>query len=106
MSTERVRNTGGNNLPLALQVQEPLCISGNTIDRLPQNGGNGLGCQEGVAYTLTMTDHHAVFSRQRVDIFKDNNVTSTESARQHKDATDLVCQPAYQETAGTLTSSD
>ena len=45
-----------------------------------------------VAYTLTATDHHAVFSRQRVDIFKDGEVTSTQSARQHKDATDLVLQ--------------
>ena len=84
--------TGGNNLPLALQVREPICISGNAIDRQPQNGGNGLGCQEGIAYTLTATDHHAVFSRQRVDVFRDDNVASTESARQHKDATDLVLQ--------------
>ena len=96
MSTETYRETGGNNLPLALQVQEPICISGNTIDRQPQNGGNGLGCQEGIAYTLTATDHHAVYSRQRVDVFRDDNVASTESARQHKDATDLICQPAYQ----------
>ena len=84
--------TGGNNLPLALQVREPICISGNAIDRQPQNGGNGLGCQEGIAYTLTATDHHAVFSRQRVDVFRDDNVASTESARQHKDAADLVLQ--------------
>ena len=97
--------TGGNNLPLALQAQETICISGNTIDRLPQNGGNGLGYQEGVAYTLTMTDHHAVFSRQRVDIFKDSGAASAESARQHKDATDLVHQPACQETADALDSS-
>lgn len=41
-------------------------------------------------YTLTATDHHAVFSRQRVDVFKDDDVASTQSARQHKDATDLV----------------
>ena len=47
-------------------------------------------------------DHHAVFSRQRVDVFRDDEVASTESARQHKDATDLV----YQETVGALTSSD
>ena len=98
--------TGGGNLPLALQSVDTICISGNAIDRQPQNGGNGLGCQEGIAYTLTATDHHAVFSRQRVDVFKDDDVASTESARQHKDATDLVCQPAYQETVGALTSSD
>ena len=84
--------TGGCNLPLALQSLEPICISGNTIDRQPQNGGNGLGCQEGIAYTLTVTDHHAVFSRQRVDVFKDDDTASTQSVHQHKDATDLVLQ--------------
>lgn len=41
---------------------------------------------------MTATDHHAVFSRQRVDVFKDGEVVSTQSARQHKDATDLVLQ--------------
>ena len=39
-------------------------------------------------------DHHAVYSRQRVDDFRENAVVSTQSARQHKDATDLVCQKA------------
>ncbi|WP_417092646.1 DNA cytosine methyltransferase [Intestinimonas timonensis] len=80
-----------NNAPPA-QQETVFCITGNAIDRQPQNGGNGIGYQEGIAYTLTATDHHAVFSRQRVDIFKDGEVTSTQSARQHKDATDLVLQ--------------
>ena len=39
-------------------------------------------------------DHHAVYSRQRVDDFRENGVVSTQSARQRKDATDLVCQKA------------
>jgi DNA (cytosine-5)-methyltransferase 1 len=78
---------------------------GNAIDREPENGGNGIGCQEGISYTLTATDRHAVFSRQRVDVFQENEVVSTESARQHKDATDLVVQP-YQDTVGTLVRSD
>ena len=83
--------TGGNNVPLV--EQEPVfCITGNAIDRQPQNGGNGIGYQEDISYTLTATDHHAVFSRHRVDIFKGNDVVSTQSARQHKDATDLVYQ--------------
>jgi len=38
-------------------------------------------------------DHHAVFNRQRVDQFVEQDVASTQSARQHKDATDLVYQP-------------
>ena len=82
---------GGNNVPLVEQEQV-FCITGNAIDRKPENGGNGIGYQADLAYTLTATDHHAVFSRQRVDIFKDGEVTSTQSARQHKDATDLVLQ--------------
>lgn len=47
--------TGGNNVPLV--EQEPVfCITGNAIDRQPQNGGNGIGYQEDLAYTLTTTD--------------------------------------------------
>lgn len=97
--------TGGNNVPLVEQDTPVYCIVGNAIDRQPQNGGNGCSYQENIAYTLTATDHHAVFSRQRVDVFTENEVVSTESARQHKDATDLVAQP-YQEAVGTLVRSD
>ena len=85
--------TGGNNVPLV--EQEPvICITGNAIDRQPQNGGNGIGYQQDIAYTLTATDHHAVYSRQRVDDFRENDVVSTQSARQSRDAVDLVCQKA------------
>ena len=97
--------TGGNNVPLVEQDTSVYCIVGNAIDRQPQNGGNGIGYQRDIAYTLTATDHHAVFSRQRVDVFTENEVVSTESARQHKDATDLVAQP-YQDAVGTLVRSD
>ena len=86
--------TGGNNVPLVEQDSNAICIAGNIVDRQPQNGGNGLGCQDDLAYTLTATDRHAVFSRQRVDTFRQNNVASTQSARQYKDATDLICQQA------------
>ena len=86
--------TGGNNVPLVEQEPDTICIAGNTVDRQPQNGGNGLGCQEELAYTLTAMDRHAVYARQRVDEFKDCEVVSTQSARQHKDATDLVYRQA------------
>ena len=43
--------------------------------------------------TLTATDRHSVYARQRADQFRDDEIASTESARQHKDATDLICQP-------------
>lgn len=94
VSTEKIRKTGGNNVPLVEQDSDAICIAGNIVDRQPQNGGNGLGCQDDLAYTLTATDRHAVFSRQRVDAFRQNNVASTQSARQYKDATDLICQQA------------
>ena len=86
--------TGGNNIPLVEQNAGAICIAGNIVDRQPENGGNGLGCQEDLAYTLTAADRHAVYSRQRVDDFRRNDVVSTQSAHQHKDATDLICQQA------------
>lgn len=49
-----------------------------------------MGWQKGLSYTLTATDRHALFARQRVDAFRADYIASTESARQHKDATDLV----------------
>ena len=86
--------TGGNNTPLVEQEADAICIAGNTVDRQPQNGGNGLGCQNELAYTLTATDRHCIYARQRVDKFKGGEVVSTQSARQHKDATDLVVDVA------------
>ena len=92
--------TGGNNVPLVGQAEpDAYCITGNAIDRQPQNGGNGIGYQADLSYTLTATDHHAVFSRQRVDTFQRGDVASTESARQHKDATDLIVQKAEEDIA-------
>lgn len=41
-------------------------------------------------------DRHAVYARQRVDEFKDDDIASTQSARQSKDATDLVMEPDRQ----------
>ena len=54
---------------------------------------------DGQSYSLWITqssglDRHAVYSRQRVDDFRHNDVASTQSARQYKDATDLICQQA------------
>ena len=85
---------GGNNTSLVEQNAGAICIAGNIVDRQPQNGGNGLGCQDELAYTLTATDRHCIYARQRVDEFKDGEVVSTQSARQHKDATDLVVDVA------------
>ena len=55
--------TGGNNVPLVEQDTSVYCIVGNAIDRQPQNGGNGCGYQENIAYTLKFEQ-----------IFKDNSL--------------------------------
>lgn len=39
-----------------------VCIAGNTIDRQPQNGGNGKGVITEQSYTLNTVDRHAVMS--------------------------------------------
>ena len=87
--------TGGGNTPL-VQESDVYCIVGNVIDRQPENGGNGAGYQQDLAYTLTAMDRHAVYARQRVDEFKNDDIASTQSARQAKDATDLVVEPNRQ----------
>ena len=79
---------GGNNTAL--------CLCGNIMNRKEMNGGNGIGIQADKAYTRTATDHHAVFSMQRTDSYKEDSVTCTQAARQHKDATDLLLDPLEQ----------
>lgn len=74
--------TGGNNVPL--------------VD---------IGAHRRTSLSPVDPGPHIMFRRQRVDVFKQDETVSTESARQHKDATDLVMQP-YQETVGTLVRSD
>ena len=48
--------TGGDNV----QLVHTYCISGNTVGREPKNGGNGIGVQEDLGYTLDTVDRHAV----------------------------------------------
>ena len=47
-------------------------------------------------------DRHAIFCRQRVDKFREDDTASAQSARQRKDATDLVCQPSRDAPAALL----
>ena len=51
-----------------LVAQPTFCIAGTSIDRQPQNGGNGLGCLADVCYTLNTADRHAVCSYQKVGL--------------------------------------
>lgn len=98
--------TGGNNQPLVLASgQETLCIAGNIIDRQPKNGGNGLGCQPDISYTLTSVDHHAVFSSRCSDKLGTDTALPVQSTKQCRDAAGSVCQP-YQKTVGTLGHCD
>ncbi|MHB1392643.1 MAG: DNA cytosine methyltransferase [Clostridia bacterium] len=97
--------TGGNNVPLIAQPDvlsedecaelspaDTYCIAGNIIDRKDHNGGNGMGFQPNISYTLNTADRHCVFSQQRSDEYVSNHVVSTQSSRQYKDSTDLVCE--------------
>ncbi len=78
----------------------PLPVAPTLSARAGTGGGNlPLALQEAA-------DHHQFYARHRSDRFQRSEVGSTESARQGKDATDLVCRTAYQETVGALTSSD
>lgn len=65
VSTEKIRKTGGNNVPLVAEPDTIFCITGNAIDRQPMNGGNGIGYQQGIAYTLTATDHLSGYPDKR-----------------------------------------
>lgn len=60
-----------------------------------EGGGKGALIQTDKSATLsTLNDQYlfqpVVYSRQRSDEFVENDVVSTQSARQHKDATDLI----------------
>ena len=88
--------TGGGNTPLVQEDDDVYCIVGNIIDRQPENGGNGCGYQENLASTITTVDRHAGCARQRVDEFRNDDIASTQSARQAKDATDLIVEPNRQ----------
>jgi len=51
--------TGGGNLPLVLNP-DAVCIAENIIGRQDRNGGNGVGAQQGVSYTLNTVGVHGV----------------------------------------------
>jgi DNA (cytosine-5)-methyltransferase 1 len=97
--------TTGNH-PQATAALEPIPIhdkatrhNGGGVTRGGDGAGNGLGVGEagGPAPTLTSGDHHfvaAVFNRQRFDLFREQDVASTQAACQCKGATDIVCTDA------------
>ena len=47
------------------EPNEVYCIVGNIIDRQPENGGNGCGYQENLAYTITTCDRLSGYPDKR-----------------------------------------
>lgn len=87
---EMTNMCGGNqpslfeNHGIDARYRGPLSVA-PTLPARAGTGGNNLSL---VAQPVTSQ----VYCRQRVDVFQNGEVASTESARQYKDATDLVCQ--------------
>ncbi|MEG0471355.1 MAG: DNA cytosine methyltransferase [Solibacillus sp.] len=76
-----------------------ICIAGNTIDRKPQNGGNGGGSQEDISYTLNTVDRHAVcFEQQAYDKYTETDISANSKAcgGNHGGGSEtLVCESKY-----------
>ena len=84
---------------------QPLVFENHGIDARytgPHSVSPTITARFGTGGNNTPIVSNAVFSRQRVDVFHEGDVVSTQSARQYKDATDLI----YQKTVGALTTSD
>ena len=89
-AAEMTNMCGGNqpslfeNHGIDARYRGPLSVA-PTLPARTGTGGNNLSL---VAQPVTSQ----VYCRQRVDVFQNGEISSTESARQYKDATDLVCQ--------------
>ena len=102
--------TGGNNIPLLSQPlnDDSYCIAANTIDREPQNGGNGKGFQSNVSYTLTTSDVHAVYKPEPYQevvgalCHRDYKGVNSIYVNQNK----CILDKPYQETVGALCNGD
>lgn len=71
------------NYGIDTRYKGPVSVS-PTLSARAGTGGNNTGL---------VLHGPAVYARQRVDAFQESDAASTESARQHKDATDLILQP-------------
>ncbi len=99
------KNQGGVAI---LQPQESYCIAANTIDRQPQNGGNGQGVQRDISYTLTTSDIHAIYTPEPYQevvgalMARDYKGVNTVYVNQDK----CIVDKTYQETVGALCNGD
>lgn len=82
--------TGGNNVPLTMS------IAGNIIDRSEKSGGNGLGVNNDVSFTLNTADRHAVAYSMTTGGFAEihKEKAATLMARDFKDP-QVVNRPEY-----------
>lgn len=90
------------NVSGTLRAQEhghqPLVFENHGVDARytgPHRVSPTLSCRAGTGgnnLPLTLQEQTGLYSRQRSDKFTCGDVVSTQSARQSKDATDLVCQ--------------
>ena len=99
-----VASGSGLSRPGGMASEPDLCVAyerpayalqGNMIGRQDHNGPQGSGVNEDVCFTVTATDVGgvaAVFSKLRSDNLKEVTVACTQTARQYKEATDLVCE--------------
>ena len=74
------------------------CLQGSMIGRQDHNGPMGGGVNEDMSFMLNTIDRHVIakneartYIQQRSDAFSEGDIASTQTARQHKDSTDLVC---------------
>ncbi|WP_434220994.1 DNA cytosine methyltransferase [Oscillibacter ruminantium] len=99
------KNQGGVAI---LQPQESYCIAANTIDRQPQNGGNGQGVQKDIRYTLTTSDIHAIYKPEPYQevvgalCHRDYKGVNTIYVNQDK----CIVDKTYQDVVGALCSGD
>jgi DNA (cytosine-5)-methyltransferase 1 len=97
-------SASGLSRPGGMASETDLCVAyespayalqGNMIGRQDHNGPQGSGVNEDVSFTVTAMDVGgvaAVFSKLRSDNIKETDVACTQTARQYKEATDLVCE--------------
>ena len=84
---------------------QPLVFENHGVDARytgPHEVVPTLSCRAGTGGNNLPLVGVELYERQRCDRFEPSETASTQSARQHKDAADLI----YQETVGALTTSD
>lgn len=88
---------------LTSSTGKSVAIAGNIIGRKIGNGGNGVGAQEELSYTLTSTDVHGCFcmATTHTNTAIDTDMTGTLTHHAHKDA-----PVVYQDTVGSLCARD